>query len=182
MSNIARALLAAPPTAPADGLYPEFSPALFAFPSLLRKGAYDNSARAAINSLQGMLWAALGKQIDVDGQFGTATDLAVREFQQRAGIVVDGIVGPETRGALKALMQQARTGTPDARWDAEVISRVRSFLGLTGMSPAHASKSEPMPTWLKVVLGGAAVVGAGYVGYHGYKAFVKRTLRKGVWR
>ncbi len=35
-----------------------------------------------------------------DGEYGPATEHAVREFQQAAGIQVDGIVGPETRAAL----------------------------------------------------------------------------------
>jgi len=38
--------------------------------------------------------------IDVDGIFGPQTDGVVREFQRRAGLVVDGIVGPRTRARL----------------------------------------------------------------------------------
>ncbi|MEK8144566.1 peptidoglycan-binding domain-containing protein [Streptomyces sp. M10(2022)] len=32
--------------------------------------------------------------LDIDGDFGSVTDTYVREFQQRAAITVDGIVGP----------------------------------------------------------------------------------------
>src|SRR5690606_38464663 len=32
----------------------------------------------------------------IDGDFGGGTEIAVRRFQQRAGLTVDGIVGPET--------------------------------------------------------------------------------------
>lgn len=42
-----------------------------------------------------------GFEIEVDGVYGPATDKAVRAFQQAQGIQVDGIVGDETRGALR---------------------------------------------------------------------------------
>lgn len=38
--------------------------------------------------------------IGVDGIFGPQTDGVVREFQRRAGLIVDGIVGPKTRARL----------------------------------------------------------------------------------
>jgi peptidoglycan hydrolase-like protein with peptidoglycan-binding domain len=36
----------------------------------------------------------------VDGRFGSDTELAVKEFQQSANLTIDGIVGPQTWGAL----------------------------------------------------------------------------------
>lgn len=36
----------------------------------------------------------------VDGVFGSATENAVKELQRRAGIVVDGIAGPQTKAVL----------------------------------------------------------------------------------
>jgi Transglycosylase SLT domain/Putative peptidoglycan binding domain len=38
----------------------------------------------------------------IDGHFGPLTDGAVRRFQRRAGIAVDGVAGPQTRSALGA--------------------------------------------------------------------------------
>ncbi len=38
--------------------------------------------------------------LEVDGEFGPQTDMVVREFQRRAGLVVDGIAGPATLTAL----------------------------------------------------------------------------------
>jgi hypothetical protein len=41
-------------------------------------------------------------QIAVDGKFGPETERAIKQFQQSAGIGVDGIVGPATLARLKA--------------------------------------------------------------------------------
>jgi peptidoglycan hydrolase-like protein with peptidoglycan-binding domain len=52
------------------------------------------SAGSAVSALQ----AALG--IQQTGTFDAATKRAVRRFQRRNGLTVDGIVGPQTAGAL----------------------------------------------------------------------------------
>ena len=43
---------------------------------------------------------AKGCQLQADGIWGVQTDTAVRNFQYKAGLVVDGIVGPKTWAAL----------------------------------------------------------------------------------
>ncbi len=55
----------------------------------------------AVAEVQATL-AQLGLLAAAEDSFGEATDRAVREFQQRRGVSVDGIVGPETYRALAA--------------------------------------------------------------------------------
>ena len=50
----------------------------------------------------------------LDGEYGPATEHAVRELQETAGIEVDGIVGPETRAKL-ASGDDGPAGTGEAR-------------------------------------------------------------------
>ena len=55
----------------------------------------------------------------IDGAFGSTTDQVVRDFQDGEGLVVDGIVGPATWGALPEdpdtpLLANGSTGAPVA--------------------------------------------------------------------
>lgn len=65
--------------------------------SILRRG----STGAKVTQLQRVLnawypWMGLA----VDGDYGPATENAVREYQRRAGVTVDGIAGPVTLAGL----------------------------------------------------------------------------------
>ncbi|AFY56066.1 putative peptidoglycan-binding domain-containing protein [Rivularia sp. PCC 7116] len=63
----------------------------------LRFGDRGNSVRI----LQRLL-VAKRYPISVDGDFGVLTETAVKAFQSRRGLRVDGIVGPRTWRALSA--------------------------------------------------------------------------------
>lgn len=57
----------------------------------------DRTSRVAI------LQQALRREgffVTVDGIYGSQTELAVRQFQQQCGLIVDGIAGPQTNSAL----------------------------------------------------------------------------------
>jgi N-acetylmuramoyl-L-alanine amidase len=66
-------------------------------PAVLRRGGRGE----AVRDLQARL-AGAGHQISADesGEFGAATEHAVRAFQEERGLRVDGIVGPETWSSL----------------------------------------------------------------------------------
>ena len=58
------------------------------------------SQGAAVVDLQQML-TALGYPLDDDGKFGPATERAVKDFQREKGLPADGLVGPNTRAAIR---------------------------------------------------------------------------------
>jgi peptidoglycan hydrolase-like protein with peptidoglycan-binding domain len=58
---------------------------------LLKQGTHGN----AVKKLQEKL------AISADGQFGSATEKAVRDYQQKNGLVADGMAGPATLAHMK---------------------------------------------------------------------------------
>lgn len=74
------------------------SPPASANTSLLKKGSKGDAVKALQSELNEQ-YPAYSK-LKVDGDFGSATEAVVREFQSRAGLTVDGVVGPKTAAAL----------------------------------------------------------------------------------
>lgn len=90
---------------------------------ILRRGARGGEVRA----LQEMLvW--LGHDLAVDGDFGRRTEAALRAFQESAGIEVDGVVGPQTRGALTTAQP---SGSTEAAETTEVSAEDGATEGAT---------------------------------------------------
>jgi peptidoglycan hydrolase-like protein with peptidoglycan-binding domain len=84
---------------------------------MLRKGSSGSEVEALQQFLvdQGYDLGNFGPAGDgVDGQFGSLTDAAVRQFQSDTGIGVDGIVGPITQGEIdKVLAAGGEEPPPD---------------------------------------------------------------------
>ena len=62
----------------------------------------NGSTGTAVGRLQRALTAALSRTIGIDGQFGTITETAAKDYQRTRALVVDGVVGPVTWTALQA--------------------------------------------------------------------------------
>jgi hypothetical protein len=93
-----RKWLSAPAAAP--------NPAPRTAPDLHYSTLQLNSQGAAVRGLQSQL-RALGFGVSVDGDFGPETMAAVVMFQKAHGLVPDGVVGPNTAGALGRVLPAA---------------------------------------------------------------------------
>lgn len=94
-------------------------------PKVLKRGD-DNPA---VMSLQRLL-RAVDPTLKPDGDFGPATERAVRKFQKAHDIVADGIVGPKTLSALEGIDTTKLLGQRD-------IERAAKALG-TGVAEVMA--------------------------------------------
>ena len=72
---------------------------------LLAKGSQGTK----VKELQMKLNKILGTALATDGDFGIATDQAIRQFQAEYGLKVDGIVGNYTWAAID--LESSKNGT-----------------------------------------------------------------------
>jgi cell wall-associated NlpC family hydrolase len=91
------------------------TPAATGSGSTLKKGA----SGSAVKTLQGNLIMLGYLNSRADGQFGAKTETAVRQYQRRNGLAVDGIAGAKTNACVQA--EVLRT--------LAVVDCAKSFLG-----------------------------------------------------
>jgi peptidoglycan hydrolase-like protein with peptidoglycan-binding domain len=72
---------------------------------VVRRGARNHPVR----TLQYLL-RARGERVDINGVFGAGTEAAVRAFQERERLAVDGVVGPLTWRALAVTVRRGSRG------------------------------------------------------------------------
>ena len=146
--------------------------------SMLRMGAKG----ARVRELQALLVRA-GYSLKVDGDFGLSTRNALRSFQKKRGLTVDGVAGPEVMEALAAYRSSPQEA-PGAQ-KADEIKEVRdggitALGGGTGAAVAADKLNEVADnigptgityvdyavTGLYVVAGALVVGGIIYAAYH----------------
>ncbi len=97
-----------------------------------------------------------GERSVVPQEFDLALDRAVRHFQRRNGLAVDGIVGPETRADLNvpvsARVDQLRTNLERARWVLHNIKGRTVVINLAGFS-IYLAEDERIQWSSRVVIG-----------------------------
>jgi hypothetical protein len=89
-------------------LPPSASPQAPAAAELGQRVLREGSSGEDVRTLQAILRSRDLGPLRATGAFDALTTAAVRRFQREAGLAVDGVVGPQTRPALLALMRPRR--------------------------------------------------------------------------
>ena len=75
------------------------------------KSLYYGCTGPRVSNLQRALAAAGYFKGPIDGKYGDMTELAVRKFQTKRGLHVDGVVGRKTLASLNQAQKKVRLGT-----------------------------------------------------------------------
>jgi len=98
-----------------------------------------------VKNLQNALNQA-GYQLDVDGQYGQKTQAAVRDYQQKNGLAVDGVAGDNTWAALNkqsvSAQAQAQTNTQATSPAAQEPARAPQLTGVSDYTHEKISGLE----------------------------------------
>ena len=105
----------------------------------LRKGSKGSDVTELQKALNATGWYTL----DEDGSYGAKTEAAVKDYQQRSGLKVDGIVGTNTWGSLTS-GQSASTSNSAAAAQAEPQAPTFSYTASDAVTQADAMLQQFM--------------------------------------
>jgi peptidoglycan hydrolase-like protein with peptidoglycan-binding domain len=116
---------------------PQLNPAAAA-PAAAAPMLREGSSGPAVREMQQQLRAAGFNPGPIDGKFGPRTEAAVNAFQRARGLSVDGIVGPQTRGALGQV-----PGRPTAPGQVPLPPPRPQTAPAAGQAPAAQAPAAP---------------------------------------
>lgn len=125
------------PTKPAEPVKP-VEPAKPAEPRTIKKGCTGDD----VKTLQTNLNKVLGISLAVDGDCGQKTDEAIRQFQTKFGLVVDGSFGPASRAKMTEVLN-----TP-APTPAPTTSKFTVGQEVQLISGATYADGKSIPSWV----------------------------------
>jgi hypothetical protein len=119
-------------------------------------GNYPVPTRTLYNGLSGedVMWlqAALNRigdyKLDIDGIFGPATDSAVRDYQSKNGLTVDGYAGQMTRQSIIDALAEAEKvllGDIDCNGvidGLDMLMLTQNFLGITNLTKRQLAAAD----------------------------------------
>ncbi len=132
------AMSAPAPTNDPAPVEPTLSPSL-----VLRSGSAGDDVRQLQRALN---QAGASPRLDEDGVFGARTEAAVSTYQRQRGLMVDGIAGAETIGALTKNSSAGTPGVADST-TLDALGKARSGEGdvpvFAGTAPSTTSVRHP---------------------------------------
>lgn len=98
----------------------------------------------------------LGYDVAVDGDFGTSTDLAIKDFQKSRGLTADGLVGAATYRALmgREIPQVSRSSASIAR---RIIQSSFQYIGVPYLFGGTTPSGFDCSGFVRHVYSGAGV-------------------------
>lgn len=134
----------------------------------------DNSN--AVRAVQDQLRSGYGySSVTVDGIFGSGTSSAVRDFQSKRGLTVDGVVGLNTWHALVT-----GTGTGSSGTVAGLASQILNSSRITLGTSSSTSGGSPRQNVVDTANGGAARRGCASNANCGLTVDLKRSMLQGL--
>ncbi len=117
--------------------------ACYTWPRTLRRGMNGEDVRQLQIRVAG--WMSYNEALGLDGDFGPATEAAVRRFQSGYGLGSDGVAGPQTFGKIYEL--QDDDCTPIHFTYAELNHCNSDYSGSSVASPATARANALKVMW-----------------------------------